>query len=113
VTAAQLGGILQEGLRPLRSSAEDMVPYYPSSGSCITTRHLVCYSHKIRSNIIWQALFQSLYIYIYYQSGRRWYWSIIGGALGHTDWELRDAPLGGQCGETIDIQGREPAINTR
>jgi len=26
--------------------------------------------------------------------------------------ELRDAPLGGRCGETMQLEGREPTINT-
>ena len=26
--------------------------------------------------------------------------------------ELRDAPLGGQCAETMELEGREPTINT-
>jgi len=25
--------------------------------------------------------------------------------------ELRDAPLGGHCGETMELEGREPTIN--
>jgi len=25
--------------------------------------------------------------------------------------ELRDAPLGGRCGETMELDGREPTIN--
>ena len=26
--------------------------------------------------------------------------------------ELRDAPHGGRCGETMELEGREPTINT-
>jgi len=26
--------------------------------------------------------------------------------------ELRDAPLGGRCAETMELEGREPTINT-
>jgi len=111
-TAAQLCGILGERPRALRSSAGDLMPYYHRGGFYITTRHFVCYSHKIRYIIIWHALFKSLYIYTYGQSGRRWYLSIIGGAPGHTHWELRDARPGGRCGETMQLEGREPTINT-
>ena len=111
-TAAQLCGILRERPRPLRSSAGDSMLYYHSSGSYITTTHFVCYSHKIRYIIIWHALFKSLYIYTYGQSGRQWYPSIIWGAPGYAHWELRDAPLGGRCGKTMELKGREPTINT-
>jgi len=111
-TTAQLCGILRQRPKPLRSSAGDLMPYYHSSGSDITTRHFVCYSHKIRYIIIWHTLFESLFIYTYGQSGCRWYSRIIGEAPGHSDWELRDAPLEGCWGETMEREGREPTINT-
>jgi len=111
-TAAQLCRILPEQPRWLRSSTGNLVPYYRSSGSYITTRHFFCYSHKIRYIIIWHAFFKSLYIYTYGQAGRRWYSSIIRGAPGHAHWEQRDTPLGGRCGETMELEGREPTINT-
>ena len=92
-TSAQIYRRLREKLRPLRSSAGALMPYSHSSGSYITTRHLVlsyssyhihlCYSHNIRYIIIWHALFKSISIYTYSQSGCRWYSSIIGGAPGH------------------------------
>ena len=83
-TAAQLCWIQREQPRAPRSSVGDLVPYYHSSGSYKTTRHLVCYSHKIRYIIIWHAFFKSLDICTYSKSGGRWYSSIIGGAPGHT-----------------------------
>jgi len=45
------------------------------------------YSPKNRYIRTWHALFKSLDIYTYGQSGRRWYSSIIGGAPGHGHWE--------------------------
>jgi len=58
-----------EQLRPLHSSAGDLVSYSQSIGSqgSISTRHFVyhnrrCYSHKIRYLIIWHTLFKYLYI---------------------------------------------------
>ena len=73
----------------------------------------LCYSLKIHYIIIWNGLFRSLYIYTYGLSGGRWQvehnwmstWSHPFRALG-------GAPLGGCCGETIELEGREPTINT-
>jgi len=104
--------MLWEQPRLLRSSARDLVPYYHSSGFDITTRHLVYYSHKIRYIIPWHSFFKSLYIFTYSQSGCKSYSSIIGGAAGHAYWELRDAPFGGWCVETSELEGRELTINT-
>jgi hypothetical protein len=94
-----------ELLRPLRSSAGDLVPYYHSSGSKHTHKAFrliifVCDSHKICYIIIWHALFQSLYIYIYGQSGCRWYSSILGAGLGHANWEVVEMP-------NLELEGRE------
>jgi hypothetical protein len=44
----------------------------------------VSFSHKIRLIILWYALFKSLYIYQFDQSGCRWCSPIIGGAPGLT-----------------------------
>jgi len=72
----------------------------------------LCYSHKICYIIIWHALFKSFYIYTNGQSGRKWYSTIIGGAHATRPLrELRDAPLGGRCGETMELERREPTIN--
>jgi len=50
-TAVQLCGTLRQLLRPLRSSARDMMPYSHSSGSYITTRQSVLsYSSLLQSH---------------------------------------------------------------
>jgi hypothetical protein len=85
-----------ELLRPLRSSAGDLVPYSHSSGSysSITTGHFLyqislCYIYKIRYIILWHLLSIEVpfYEYTYSHSGCRHYWSAIGGAPADANWE--------------------------
>ena len=118
-TSAQICGSLREKLGPLLSSAG----YFESSRDhCTSLRETWCriltavvftypqgilsfhirrcYSHQIPFIIIWHALFKSLSINTYGQSGRWWYSSIIEGAPGQ-------AQLGGCCGEMMELEGRE------
>jgi len=62
-TSVQICGRLREQLRPLCSSAGDLLPSSHSGGSkvFITTRHFMyhihlCYSHKLPYIIIWHVL---------------------------------------------------------
>jgi hypothetical protein len=89
-SSSDLGAALRETLRGSETAAlwdtwclnlKAVVLTQPQG---IWSYHIsLCYSHRIHYIIICHALYKSLCIYTYGQSGRRWYWSIFGGAPGH------------------------------
>jgi len=107
---------LRETSRALRETwchiLTSVVLTYPQG---ISSHHIhLCYSHKIHYIKIWHALFKTLYIYSYGQFGRRWWSRIIRGVPRHAHWEnLEMHHFGGRCGETMELEGREPTINTQ
>ena len=94
------------------------MPYSHSSGSYATTRHFILsnssllQSQKSLQHNMACILYVSAYIYI--QS----IWpQMVVKHIHKSTWsrpmrELRDVPPGGCCGETMDLEGREPISKT-
>jgi hypothetical protein len=118
VTGAQLCGKRQEQPRLLCRSAGDSVIYSPSSDSWIATRYFVSvYSFLLLSQDLLHhnmACILHVSVNIYIQS--IWPQMVIGHNWTSTSTQpvrsCRDAPLGGSCGEIIELGGSEPTINT-
>jgi len=116
--AAQLCRRLREQPGPLHSTVGDLVPYSHSHGSYTTTSHFVLsYSSLLQSQDSLHhnmACIMQVLVYIYIRS----IWpQIVVEHNQRSTWtrplrELRDTPLGGHCSETMQLEGREPTINT-
>jgi len=109
---------IQKSLRALYSSTRDLVPYSHSRGSEKTTRHFILsylflfYSqdslhHNMVCGInISQSIYMlSIWPQMVVQHNRKSNW------LSPVR-ELKNVPLGGLYGETMEPEGRKPTINT-
>jgi len=110
-TVVQLCGIHLEQLTSLHSFVGDLVLHFHCSGSYLSTRHLIlsylCVSVTLFATS--QYGMHCLPLYIFIQSVR------LQMVLEHnrrSTWTrslrvLRHAPLGGHCGETMLLEGRD------
>ena len=115
---AQLCRRLREQPRSLCSTEGDLVLYSHSSGSYLTTRHFaLSYLSLLQSRDSWHhTMACSIWVCVYIYIRSIWPPMVVehNGRSPCTRplRELRDAPLGAHCGETMELEDREPTINT-